>query len=130
MKLYVRLFGSTEYLEMLDTCGERVPHGWVTGDGELGRHTRFRGALCERGERYVLGMPYITMIRNLEALLPAYAGRGRRPEVRWQLVLDWRRGLDTEAWTQLTARDGEKGPVEIEMVKRRVQTQIERGGLL
>ena len=42
-------------LEMLDAWGEQVPHGWVTGDDELGRHTRFRQALRERGERYVLG---------------------------------------------------------------------------
>ena len=43
-------------LEMLDAWGDQVPHGWVTTDDELGRHTRFRGALRERGERYVLGM--------------------------------------------------------------------------
>jgi len=30
------------------------------------------------------------------------------------------------AWTRLTVRDGEKGPVAIEMVKRRVQTRMER----
>ena len=40
-------------LEMLDAWGEQVPHGWVTGDDELGRHTGFRQALRERGERYV-----------------------------------------------------------------------------
>jgi len=40
-------------LEMLDMWGDRVPHGWVTGDDELGRHTRFRGELRARGERYV-----------------------------------------------------------------------------
>ncbi len=42
-------------LEMLDAWGGQVPHGWVTGDDELGRHTRFRHALRERGERYVGG---------------------------------------------------------------------------
>jgi len=31
-----------------------------------------------------------------------------------------------DAWTRLTVRDGEKGPVDIEMVKRRVQTRLER----
>ena len=36
-------------LEMLDTWGEQVPHGWVTGDDELGRYTRFRAQLRERG---------------------------------------------------------------------------------
>ena len=113
-------------LEMLDTWGEQVPHGWVTGDDELGRHTRFCRELRERGERYVLGVPCTTTIRDLEAPLPAYAGRGRRPKAPWQSVMEWRRGLDAEAWTHLTVRDGEKGPIEIEMVKRRVQTQIER----
>ena len=44
-------------LEMLDAWGEQVPHGWITGDDELGRHTQFRQALRERGERYALGGP-------------------------------------------------------------------------
>jgi SRSO17 transposase len=38
-------------LEMLDAWGGQVPHGWVTGDDELGRHTRFRHSLRARGER-------------------------------------------------------------------------------
>src|SRR6266568_3026660 len=113
-------------LEMLDAWGEQVPHGWVTGDDELGRHTRFRHELRERSERYVLGVPCNTTIRDLEAPLPAYAGRGRPPKAPWQSVTQWRQGLDAKAWTHLTVRDGEKGPVEIEMVRRRVQTQIER----
>ena len=113
-------------LEMLEAWGEQVPHGWVTGDDELGRHTRFRQGLRERGERYVLVVPCTTTLRDLEAPLPAYAGRGRRPKAPWQSVTQWRQGLDAEAWTSLTVRDGEKGPVAIEMVKRRVQTRIER----
>ncbi len=113
-------------LEMLDAWGEQVPHGWVTGDDELGHHTRFRHDLRKRGERYVLGVPCTTTIRDLEAPLPAYAGRGRRPKAPWQAVTDWRQGLDAEGWTHLRVRDGEKGPVEIEMVRRRVQTRIER----
>src|SRR5712691_5199325 len=32
-------------LEMLDLWGAQVPHGWVVGDDELGRHTRFRQQL-------------------------------------------------------------------------------------
>ena len=42
-------------LDMLDLWGVQVPHGWVTGDDELGRHTWFREELRMRGERYVLG---------------------------------------------------------------------------
>ena len=113
-------------LEMLDEWGEQVPHGWVTGDDELGRHTRFRGELRDRGERYVLGVPSTTTMRDLEAPLPAYQGRGWRPKSPWQSVTQWRQGLDAEAWTSLTVRDGEKGPVAIEMVRCRVQTRIER----
>jgi SRSO17 transposase len=55
---------------MLDVWGEQVPHGWVTGDDELGRHTRFRQALRKRGERYVLGVPCTTTVCDLEAPLP------------------------------------------------------------
>src|ERR671936_50536 len=113
-------------LEMLDLWRAQVPHGWVTGDDELGRHTRFRQALRERGERYVLGVPCTTTLRDLEAPLPEYAGRGRRPKAPWQSVTQWRQGLDAEAWTSLPVRDGEKGPVEIEMVRCRVQTRLER----
>ena len=54
-------------LEMLALWSAQVPHGWVVGDDELGRHTRFRHELRERGERYVLGVPCTTAIRDLEA---------------------------------------------------------------
>jgi len=80
-------------VEMLDAWGNQVPHGWVTGDDELGRHTQFRGTLRERGERYVLGVPCTTTMRDLEAPLPEYAGRGRRPKAPWQAVTDWRKSL-------------------------------------
>src|SRR5919198_1240325 len=113
-------------LEMLDLWGDQVPHGWVTGDDELGRHTRFRGALRQRGERYVLGVPCTTTMRDLEVPLPAYAGRGRRPKAPWQSVTAWRQSLHPTTWKRLTVRDGEKGPGAIEMVIRRVQTRLER----
>jgi SRSO17 transposase len=115
-------------LEMLDEWGEQVPHGWVTGDDELGRHTRFRHELRERGERYVLGVPCNTTIRDLETPLPKASGRGPRPKAPWQSVTDWRQGLEAQAWTRLTVRDGEKGPVDIEMVRCRVQTRMEGKG--
>jgi len=113
-------------LEMLDLWGAQVPHGWVTGDDELGRHTQFRHALRARGERYILGVPCTTTIRDLEAPGPAYQGRGRPPKPPWQSVTVWRQVLAPEAWAHVTVRDGEKGPVAIEMVTRRVQTRLER----
>ena len=111
---------------MLDAWGEHVPHGWVTSDDAIGRHSRFRHELRERGERYVLSVPCPTTMRDLEAPLPEYQGRGRRPKAPGQSVTDWRQSLPADAWTYLTVRDGEKGPVDIEMVRRRVQTRIER----
>jgi len=113
-------------LEMLDRWGAQVPHGWVTGDNELGRHMRFRGELRQRGERYMLGVPCNTTMRDLEAPRPKYQGRGRRPKTPWQSVRAWRQSLTSGGWTRLTVRDGEKGPVGIEMVTRRVQTRLER----
>jgi SRSO17 transposase len=113
-------------LDMLDLWGAQVPHGWVTGDDELGRHTWFRGELRARGERYVLGVPCTTTMRDLEAPVPAYQGRGRPPKAPWQSVRAWRQSLTSEGWTRLTVCDGEKGPVGIEMVRRRVQTRLGR----
>jgi SRSO17 transposase len=113
-------------LEMLDQWRAHVPHGGVTGDDELGRHAGFRGELQQRGERYVLGVPCNTTMRDLEVALPAYSGRGRRPKAPWQSVTQWRQALPGETWTRLTVRDGEKGPVAIELVRRRVQTRLER----
>jgi hypothetical protein len=98
---------------MLDAWGEQVPHGWVTGDDEFGRHTQFRHALRQRGERYVLGVPCTTTIRDLEAPWPVYQGRGRPPKPPWQSVTGWRHALAPEAWARLTVRDGEKGPVPL-----------------
>ena len=112
-------------LEMLDQWRAKVPHGWVTGDDELGRHTWLRQALRERGERYVLGVPCNTTIRDLEALPPEYQGRGRCPKAPWQSMTAWRQSLAPRAWRRFTGRDGEKGPVAIEMVTCRVQTRME-----
>jgi hypothetical protein len=106
---------------MLDAWGEQVPHGWVTGDDELGRHTRFRHALRERGERYVLEVPCNTTIRDLEAPSPVYQERGRRPKTLWQSVTEWRKLLPADAWTHLTVRDGEKGPVPLKKSRDQVE---------
>ena len=54
-------------LAMRGLWGTQVPHGWVTGDAEFGRHTRFRGELRARGARDVLGVPCPPTRRALEA---------------------------------------------------------------
>jgi hypothetical protein len=113
-------------LERLDAWGPQGPQGWVTGDEAFGRHARCRHALRERGERYGLGVPCTTPLRDLEAPGPAYQGRGRPPKAPWHSVTAWRPSLPADVWPPLTGRDGEKGPGEMERATRRVQTRIER----
>src|SRR5262245_37998558 len=55
-----------------------------------------------------------------------YQERGRPPKPPWQSVTGCRHALDPAAWAHVTVRDGEKGPVGIELVTRRVQTRLER----
>jgi len=51
-------------LEILDEWGKHIPHGWVTGDDELGRHTQFRQQLRERGERVAGHCRYATALHG------------------------------------------------------------------
>jgi len=39
----------------------------------------------------------------------------------------WRASLPEDAWTSIDVRDGEKGPLVVEVVKRRVQARTETG---
>jgi hypothetical protein len=44
-------------LEMLDAWGAQVPHGWVTGDDEFGRHSRFRTSCASGASAMCWGCP-------------------------------------------------------------------------
>jgi SRSO17 transposase len=57
-------------LEMLRETGRLLPHGWVTGDDEMGRSSRFRAELRGIGETYLLAVPSNTAIRDLEGEAP------------------------------------------------------------
>jgi SRSO17 transposase len=113
-------------LQMLDQKGPWLPHRWVTGDDEMGRPAWFRRALDERRQKYLLAVPSNTTIRDLEAPEPPYAGRGRRPKRRFQQVRKWCESLPARAWMRIEVRDGEKGPLVVEAVKRRVVAKIDR----
>ena len=115
-------------LEMLDERGEHLPHGWVTGDDEMGRSSKFRRELQTRSERYLRGVPSNTRIRDLDVPPPAYSGRGRHPMSPFLGLDRWCAALPESAWTRIDVRDGEKGPLIIEVVKRRVQARTETGG--
>jgi SRSO17 transposase len=115
-------------LEMLAESGSVLPHAWVAGDDELGRPEWFRRALRGRGERYLLAVPSNTLIRDQEVAPPEYSGRGRHPKNPFTRVEAWAGRLAEGSWTRIEVRDGEKGPLVVEAVKRRVRARAETGG--
>jgi SRSO17 transposase len=113
-------------LEMLEKNGAALPPRWIAGDDEMGRPYWFRRRLDAVGERYLLAVPSNTSIRDLEVEPPAYSGRGRHPQRPWQPVEAWSQALDEDAWQRLDVRDGSKGPLVIEAVKRQVVSRTHR----
>ncbi len=113
-------------LEMLAKNGAALPHRWIAGDDEMGRPAWFRRRLAALDERYLLAVPSNTAIRDLETPLPEYGGKGRRPARPWHSVQAWSQALAATAWRCLDVRDGAKGPLVVEIVKRRVVSRTHR----
>jgi SRSO17 transposase len=111
---------------MLEQNGASLPHGWIAGDDEMGRPYWFRRRLAALGERYMLAVPSNTMMRDLETPAPDYSGKGRPPQRPWQSVKTWAESLGTEAWRRVDVRDGAKGPLVVDVVKRRVVSRTHR----
>jgi len=113
-------------LEMLQQHGDLLPHTWITGDVEMGRPSWFRRRLETLDERYLLAVPSNMQIRDLQADLPPYSGRGRHPKRPWMGVDAWAARLDEADWTPVDVRDGAKGPLTVEVVKQRVAARTEK----
>ena len=113
-------------LEMLAEHGKALPHTWIAGDDEMGRSSAFRRDLRALNERYLLAVPSNTLIRDLAADPPEYAGRGRRPEVPFLRVDRWREALPENAWTTIEVRDGSRGPIAVQAVKTRIRAKTDR----
>jgi SRSO17 transposase len=111
-------------LSMLDEQGHLLPHAWIAGDDEMGRSACFRRDLNDRSERYLLAVPCDMLIRDLEALPPEYQGRGAAAKIQFERVDQWRDSLPVSAWTRMKVRDGEKGPLSVEVATCRVRTKI------
>lgn len=113
-------------LDMLEKNGTVLPHAWIAGDDEMGRPYWFRCRLAGLGERYLLAVPSNTLMRDLEPAPPVSSGRGRRPQRPWQSVEQWSQALGDAAWKRIDVRDGSKGPLVVEVVKRRVVARTHR----
>jgi hypothetical protein len=94
----------------------------------MGRPAHFRRKLTALGERYLLAVPSNTLIRDQEVAPPEYSGKGRHPKNPFVRVDDRGAQQPEGSWAKIEVRDGEKGPLEVEAVKRRVRARIETGG--
>ena len=112
-------------LSMLDERRGVLPHGWIAGDDEMGRASAFRAALREREERYLLAVPSNTTVRDLEGDRPAGCGRGAAPKRPLEGVNVWAAGRAETAWTWVDVRDGEKGPLRVQVCVTRVEARDE-----
>jgi SRSO17 transposase len=108
-------------LQMLDRHAAHLPHGWVCGDDEMGRSSRFRRDLARRNERYLLAVPSNTHIRDEQQPL---APGARKPA--WQRMDAWVKTLSEQDWTRVEVRDAEKGPLTLEIVSRAVRAKDDR----
>ena len=112
-------------LDMLGEVGHLLPHGWIAGDDEMGRSSSFRRELRAREERYLLAVPSNTLVRDLEAVLPEHDGPGAPRKAPFVRADKWRASLPELAWTTVNVRDGEKGPLVVEVTTCRVQAKAD-----
>jgi SRSO17 transposase len=113
-------------LDMLREHGALLPHTWIAGDDEMGRSSRFRGDLRVLHERYLLAVPSNTLMRDCEVAAPPYSGHGQPPKVPFTRVDRWTAALPASTWQTIEVRPGDKGPLVVQMVKRRVLAKTER----
>ena len=113
-------------LDMLESNRQHLPHRWIAGDDEMGRSSRFRRDLRGLNEQYLLAVPSNTTVRDLESKPPVYSGHGQPPKQPFQRVDRWCAALNDAVWAKVDVRDGEKGPLTVEIVKCRVVARTER----
>ena len=114
-------------LEMLKESGPLLPHGWVTGDDEMGRSSRFRAELRRLNEHYLLAVPSNTTVRDLGGAVPEWVGRGPHPKRAFEQVRAWSRSLPEGARRRIEVGDGERGPQFVELVATPVVARTDRG---
>ena len=113
-------------LEMLAKHGEKLPHRWIAGDDELGRPYAFRRRL----DRIKGTLPAGRALQHVDPrsrCTRARIRRSRAPAKRpWQRVDTWMAARDQQEWTKIDVRDGAKGPLVVEAIKRPVVGRTHR----
>ncbi len=105
-------------LDLLKKNRDRLPHAWVVGDTEFGRASWFRKSLDQLGERYLLEVPFNTLIRDLEGIPPTKRfHQGGTPMVPLRRVALWAQKQPASRWMRVNVRDTEKGPLEVEAIR-------------
>jgi SRSO17 transposase len=119
-------------LEMLDAAIARgVPHSWINMDAGYGEAPWFLDALHSSGERYAAAVPEATRVwtERPATLVPKRKGRrGPRPtKLRLakgappsRTAKQVAANLPLKAFESAILRDGEKGPIRIEVAALRV----------
>jgi SRSO17 transposase len=110
-------------LELLDKNRAELPHAWITADDEFGRVTEFRAQLRFRHEKYVLDVPSNTLVREIGG------SSGQQGRGAFERIEVWAARQPAWRWKTVTLRNGEKGPLRVRALKRRLQTKDEDGHL-
>lgn len=114
--------------ELLELHSHRFLHRWITGDDEIGQPAEFRRKLRTLDEQYLLAVPKNTSVADLEIPPPEYSGMGRPPVHRVVRIENWTKSQPDESWERIDVRDGEKGPLIVEVLKGRVETSKRSAG--
>ena len=119
-------------LEMIERARLRkVPHAWISMDAGYGEVPSFLDALDALEERYVAAVPSNTHVwtKRPKTCMPRRkSNRGRRPTKRRlakrapasRKVIDVARELPQKAYKTAILRQGEKGPIRVEVADLRV----------
>jgi SRSO17 transposase len=125
------VFRTTQQMaaDWLMAHAHEFPHAWVVGDEEFGKSGSLREALRLRKERYLLSVQGSRNVRLVDPRQPK--GRrdpktGRRRHGEFQRADVFARSQPASAWKRIRVREGEKGPIEVQALKRRVQTRSDQ----
>jgi len=114
-------------LDLLDRVRHELPGRWVLADDEFGRSSELRSQLRLRRLSYVLDVPCNTLVRDLSERRPPSRPGGQPRRAVFERVDQWVARQAKGRWRTVTVRDGEKGPLRVQVLLATVQTKDEEG---